>query len=302
MKMTLPPPLRSGDTIGVMAPSSRISRADVEAAAALLQNKGYKLFIHPQTLRHADDAPWTQYAGTSEEKVAALHDLAADPDIKAVFFAAGGQRALTMLDRIDYGLIAANPKIYMGFSDCTALLNAIAKKSGLATWHGPTFRKFLVNPQAELNLRLLEGQERTVPFSGAAVFRPGKAEGVLFGGNLAGIRSLLNDDLPLTDGGILFLEEHGEELTTVDRDFCALKRRGILDKLGGLVLGQFSDLRDTGTPFGLTFEDVIAEHTKGLRIPIVMNAPFGHMEDLYALPIGLRVYLSAAFPPEIRLV
>ena len=292
MTFITPPPLKPGDTIGVMAPSSRIAATDIEASKAFLEQKGYNILIHPQTYLHADDQPFTQHAGTVLQKTDALHDLVRDTDVKAVFFATGGQRSMMMLDHIDYKLVAAHPKIYMGFSDHTALLNSITARTGLTTYHGPTFKRCSKNPQIDFNLRLLQGDEKTIPLTGATILKNGTAQGRLFGGNLAMVRSLLDKDLPLTDGGILFLEEIGEELTTIDRDLCALKRRGILDRIGGLILGQFTDMKDTGTPFGQSFEDVIGEHTKGLDIPILAHAPFGHDTDLYTLPIGHRVTLD----------
>ena len=87
-------------------------------------------------------------------------------------------------------------------------------------------------------------------------------------------------------------EDIAEEYSHIDRDFCYLRRSGLLEKIGGLVLGQFSDMRDSGTPFEFSFEDIIAEHTAGLNIPILMNAPFGHDTDLYALPVGREAELS----------
>ncbi len=292
MAATLPPPLKQGDTIGVMAPSSRIGKDDLDTAKAFLEGKGYKVLIHSQTYLHAGTEAKTQYAGSVEEKLGALHDLARDPNVKAVFFATGGQRALGLLDEIDYKLIAANPKIYMGFSDHTALVNSISARTGLVTYHGPTFRRFMTNPQADFNLRLLSGAEKSIPLDRARTVKKGTAKGALCGGNLAMIRSLQESDMPITDGGFLFLEEISEELTTVERDFCALRRRGILKRIGGLVLGQFTDMKDTGTPFGMTLDDIVAEHTAGLNIPVVMNAPFGHDIDLYALPVGQTVSLA----------
>lgn len=297
----IPPPLMAGDTIGVMAPSSRIARKDIDEAQAFFEGKGYKVLVHSQTYLHAAPENTTQYAGSKEDKLGAFHDLAANPDVKAVIFATGGQRAATLLDDIDYKLVAKNPKIYMGFSDHTALLNAISARAKLVTYHGPTLRRALVNPQIDFNLSLLAGKEKAVPLKGAHILKRGKAEGVLFGGNLAVMRALTDKDLCITDGGILFIEEISEELSTVDRDLCALKRRGILKRLGGLVLGQFTDMKDTGTPFGLSLADIIAEHTEGLDIPVLTNAPFGHDTDLYALPIGARVALGTT-KPEIKLI
>lgn len=283
-----PPPLKPGDTIGVMAPSSYIAQEHIDASKAFLEARGYKVFIHPQTT-----ARLHQSAGTPAQKCAALHDLVRDPSIKAVFFATGGNRALHMLDGLDYDLIAANPKIYMGFSDNTALLNAIAARSGVVTYHGPTFKRLPHNPQADTNLKLLAGDVREISLPGATVFREGTAGGILFGGNLALLRAMGSHDMPQAGGAILFLEDINIESSHLDRELCALRRSGMLALLGGLILGQFGDLLDTGVhPFGFSFEDIVAEHTAGLDIPILINAPFGHGDSLFALPVGARCTLD----------
>ncbi len=284
----LPPSLNPGDTIGIMAPSSRVDISALEAGADTLRQRGYNVFLHPQSR-----AQLHQSAGTNEEKIAAFHDLIRDPAIKAILFATGGNRALHLLDHLDYDLIRSHPKILMGFSDNTALLNAISARTGLVTYHGPTAKRLPRNPQLDFNLRLLAGQESAIPLTGATIFRPGKAEGLLIGGNLSLFQYLVDSgETPNPNGAILFLEDIGEEYSRLDRDFCFLRRSGLLDKISGLILGQFTDLLDTGTPFGFTFEDIINEHTAGLNIPILMNAPFGHAEDLYALPIGRRAALD----------
>ena len=289
MAYKLPPPLKQGDTIGVMAPSSRIEPADLQAGVDMLTARGYNVFVHPQTLERLH-----QSAGTNVQKLNALHDLVREPNIKAIFFATGGNRALHLLDDVDYKLIKKHPKIYMGFSDCTALLNAITAKTGLVTYHGPTLKRLVKNPQVDFNLRLLAGEEKTIPLNGANVVREGTAKGILIGGNLSLFQYLIESgEIPKSKGAILFLEDIAEEYSRLDRDFCYLRRTGLLEKVGGIVLGQFTDLRDTGTPFGFTFEDIIAEHTAGLlNIPILMNAPFGHDVDLYALPIGRTATLT----------
>jgi len=294
MNLLIPPSLKPGDTIGVMAPSSKIPRPDIEAGVAYMQDRGYKVFIHPQTYLYADGDEDTasQYAGTVREKVDALHDLVRNPEINAVFFATGGTRALTILDSIDYKLIAANPKIYLGFSDHTALLNAIAAKSGLVTYHGPTFKRIPKNEPMDFNLRLLQGLEKTIPLGDVQTIHAGTATGKLIGGNLSLLRALNDHDFPDLKGAIFFMEEIKEELSTVERHLCAMRRNGLFNKVGALIFGQFTDMTDTGTPFGMTMEDIIREHTDGLKIPVLMNASFGHVPTLRTFPIGQTVTLD----------
>lgn len=282
MAYKFPPPLQQGDTIGVMAPSSRVAAADLQAGVDTLTARGYSVFVHPQSFNQHH-----QSAGTTAEKVSALHDLVREPAIKAIVFATGGNRAMHMLDHLDYGLIKKHPKIFMGFSDNTILLNTITANTGLVTYHGPTLRRLVTNPQIDFNLRLLAGEDNIIPLDGARALRDGKAKGPLIGGNLSLVRYLVAmDEMPNPKGAILFLEDIAEEYSRVDRDFCYLRRSGLLEKIGGLVLGQFTNLQDTGTPFGFTFEDIVREHTDGLNIPVLMDAPFGHDTDLFALPVG----------------
>ena len=138
--MILPSPLKKGDTIGVMAPSSFITKDDVEKARSVIESYGYNVHIHPQTY-----FVYNQSAGTNEAKRDAFHDLIKNPDINAIFFAGGGNRALHWVDMINFDLVKANPKIMMGFSDLTVLLNIINARTGLVTYHGPNFRWFIVH-------------------------------------------------------------------------------------------------------------------------------------------------------------
>ncbi len=297
MKSIYPPPLNPGDTIGVMAPSSRIDENALEAGADVLRARGYGVHIHPQC-----HASFHQSAGTPEQKRDALHDLVHDPLIKAIIFAGGGNRSLTFVDLIDFDLVSAQPKIYMGFSDCTAPLNMITAKTGIVTYHGPVVRRLPSNIQIDANFALLEGRAKDIQLEGAEVIQPGSAQGILFGGNLSLIRAMNESDMPSADGALLFLEEITEELSKVDRDFCALRRSGLLGRIGGLILGQFTNMTDTGDiPFGFTLEDIVKEHISGLGIPVLMNAPFGHQKELnYALPIGAEALLDGTTLRFIR--
>ncbi len=287
-------PLTAGSTIGVMAPSSRIGRADLEAACGLLVSKGFKVAIHPQVVHYAGPEHSTQFTGTDEEKLKAFHDFVKDPNIHAILFATGGQRALRLLDGIDYKLVAANPKIITGFSDNTSVLNSIAARTGIVTWHGPTLRRMLQNKQLDFNLRLLAGEETVIPLQGAQALQGGSPKGHLVGGNLSAFSTLNDDDMPKIKDAILFLEDVGEELTTIDRHLHALRRRGIFDKAAAVIFGQFTNTKDTGTPFGLSFEDVVRQNTQGFKGPILINAPFGHGDDLVALPIGAKASIDGA--------
>ena len=290
-KMTITPPkLLPGDTIGIMAPSSRANKGNIEKLEALLVKRGYKVFIHPQTfLTHH------QSAGTGMEKAAAFHDLLRRKDIKAIFFSNGGNRACTMLEHLNFDRIAANPKIIMGYSDITALLNAIHTKTGLVTYHGPMARSFLSLPKKQIDqcFDLLEGKAKTLDMPKAKILKSGTAKGHLIGGNLSVLCSLLGTPYqPDFKNAILFLEDIAEETSHIDRYLWQLRNAGALHQIKALILGSFTDLKDTGkTKYGFSLKDCI-EAVTDQKIPILMNAPFGHGKDLYTLPVGATAKLS----------
>lgn len=284
----IPSPLRPGDTIGVMAPSSYVEKKDIEKSKILLEKKGYKVFIHPQTYEREN-----QSAGTHLQKTLALQGLWQRADITAIWAAGGGNRAMHLLDSINFEAMKRKPKILIGFSDVTALLNAVTAHTGIPTVHGPVFKNLSGYKQFGPLLDLLAGEKISYPWSKIKVLSPGKAEGPLVGGNLS-IFQYLPKTLPgeFWKDSLLFLEDCGEELSRVDRMLLHLRRSGILKDVGGIIMGQFTDSKDTGRPFGFTLEDIIREHTENLEIPVIMNAPFGHGKDLCAFPIGVKAALN----------
>lgn len=290
----LPPSLRPGDTIGVMAPSSRPDHATIDRAIAELEDHGYRAYVHPQTW--SEDG---QSAGTAEDKAMALHDLLRDPAIDGIVFARGGNRAGFMLEHLDYRLIARHPKVMMGYSDVTVLLNAIYHKTGLVGFHGPLLQRF-AKPLADAQLTqcfdLLRGKKPAIGLKGSRVLRPGKAHGTLLGGNLSVLCSMIGTKWqPRFDDSILFLEDIGDELSRYDRMFQQLRNAGILEKISGLLLGDFSDTKDTGIlPFGFTLDEIALNALGGRNIPVVAGAPFGHGTDLYTIPVGAEARLTAA--------
>ena len=284
----IPSPLRPGDTIGVMAPSSYVEKKDIEKSKALLEKKGYKVFIHPQTYEREN-----QSAGTHLQKTLALQGLWQRPDITAIWAAGGGNRAMHLLDSINFEAMKRKPKILIGFSDVTALLNAVTVHTGIPTVHGPVFKNLSGYKQLDHLLDHLAGKKISYPWNKIKVLSPGKAEGPLIGGNLS-IFQYLPKTLPgeFWKDSLLFLEDCGEELSRVDRMLLHLRRSGILKDVSGIIMGQFTDSKDTGRPFGFTLEEIIREHTESLGVPVVMNAPFGHGKELYAFPVGVKAALD----------
>ena len=283
-----PPSLQQGDMIGVMAPSSYVEREDIEKSTAWLEERGYKAFVHPQTYeRH------NQSAGTNLQKAMALQGLWQREDIKAIWCARGGNRAMHFVDSINFEAMKASPKALIGFSDVTVLLNALYAHTGIVSYHGPVFKQLYNHQHAEHALDVLAGKVSHHDLKGANVLNPGNATGPLIGGNLS-LFQYLPQTLPseFWKGALLFLEDCGEETSRLDRMLLHLKRTQVLESISGLILGEFSDLKDSGTPYGFTWEEIIREHAEDLDIPIIMDAPFGHGRNLQTFPVGQEVTLS----------
>ncbi len=293
-----PKALKPGDTIGIIAPSSYIEADRLDAGVAILRDLGFGVSIHPQTL--ARDG---QSAGTAVEKVAAFHETVLDPSIRAIMAAGGGNRGAQILPLLDYDLIQSHPKLYIGFSDSTAILAGLAAKLGLISCHGPVVKTLPTLDHAALQTfsGLLTGKMPPYPMTGAKTINPGQAEGRLFGGTLSVLCALQGTGyLPDLTGAILYLEDTGEELSRLDRMLWQLKTAAPFSKLAGIMFGQIGLPPETGRPFGFTLDAILEEHTKGLNIPVVAGAPFGHVERSFPLPFGGLASLSAS-QDEIKL-
>jgi len=289
-----PPFLQSGDTIGIMSPSSSLEKGALDKFIRMLETRGYTINIHPQTY-----AKYNQSAGTAQEKIDALHDLFKNPDIKAIFAARGGNRAGLMLSGLDYDLIKNNPKPLTGYSDVTALLNAITHKTGMVTYHGPVMTGLSSGAQEEayldIALDMISGKTTELKMHDSAVIQTGNASGKLIGGNLSVLTSLMGTPYePDFDGNILFLEDTGDELSRYDRMLIQLKNANVFANISGLVLGDISTAKDTGSKaFGFTLNEIIGEMTKNTSYPVIYNAPFGHAGKLVTFPVGAQSNLQA---------
>lgn len=288
--MIIPPRLKKSDKIGVMAPSSFITKDDIEKAKSIVESYGYGVYIHPQTYEI-----YNQSAGTNEQKTDAFHDLIRDPDINAIFFATGGNRAMHWVDMIDFDLVKSNPKIIMGFSDCTVPLNIIHENTGLVTYHGPNFRWFMVheNNKADIEQCFDVLSSDNVIAAQTAIHgdidNHNEIKAPLIGGNLSLFQYLL-DDVDCQDK-ILFIEDRYIETSRLDRMLCALKRNGVFNQIKAILIGDFSELLDTERPYGFSMDDMLAEHVPS-HIPIIRDCPFGHADRLITLPIGQEIIIK----------
>lgn len=274
--------------IGVMAPSSFVERDDIEKSKSVMEDRGYTVTVHPQTFERLE-----QSAGTPVQKLEALHALYSDDSIDAIWAAGGGNRALYLLDDIDYDLIAQNEKPLIGFSDVTALLNPIYTHTQQVGFHAQVFKHLHDFDGLDDTLAVLSGEKTDLALTGSSVLQAGQVTGTLIGGCLSLFHYLPGtNDCPNLSGAILFLEDTGDEINRYDRMFAHMKRMGVFEQIGGLILGDFEGTKDTGRPFGFTLEDITKEVLEERDIPVLMNAPFGHGKNLTPFPVGGQATLD----------
>ena len=289
----LPPLIRKGDTVGVITPSSAL--VDEEGYAIAEDN--FKLLdLRLQWGKHVGKK-YGYLAGKDEERIADLHGMFGNPDIKAIVCLRGGSGAARLLDKLDYGLIARNPKIFLGYSDITAFHQAIHTQTGLITFHGAVansrWTPMVIDQFEQLFFRgsppVYGENQRPV-----RTLTPGMAEGKLLGGNLTVLTGIAGSRYyPDFTDSILFLEDIGEEPYRIDRMFSQLALSGALRQIKGFIFGRCSDCESKNPDNSLTLEQILDDYIKPLGIPAYQGALIGHMDEQFILPVGARVRMDA---------
>jgi muramoyltetrapeptide carboxypeptidase len=298
-----PPRLKPGDTIALVNPSSAIHEREPYAVAAeSLQALGFKVREAPH-LR----ARYGHFAGTDAQRAGDVNAMFADASVQGILALTGGSGGGRIVDRIDYGLVRRNPKFFGGFSDLTALVNAIHRHSGLVTFHCPMgasewnefsvqhFRAAVMQGEAALLKNPMEPAGLLAPKEGRiSTLRGGKAQGRLVGGNLAVLSALAGSAyMPNFDGAILFLEDVNEYIYRVDRMLSTLRLCGALAQVKGVVIGAFTRC-EPGEGYGaLTLDEVFDDYFLPLNVPVYRGAMFGHIRRKFTLPVGLACEMDA---------
>jgi len=278
------PRLQPNQTVGVIAPSSPVTQSEILQGLKLLESFPLKIKLGKHLFDHLN-----YLAGPDHDRVLDLHQMFSDPEVKAIFCARGGYGSARLLNKIDFDLIRKNPKIITGFSDLSALLIAIYKQSGLITIHGPTLTDLPKNKNWQNLSRLITTSYRSqIFFKQGKIINRGKARGILLGGNLSTICSLLDTPfLPSFEGVILFLEEKGESPYRFDRMLTQLLLSSRLDLLSALIIGQIVDCGEKEI-----INSVLQERLGGLSIPVVTGLHVGHGSENISLPLGLPAILD----------
>ena len=301
-----PKALRTGDTIGLITPSTYVSDPDRLA----LVNRTVRYFgLKPKYGKNVRKQAG-YLGGSIEERIEDLHAMFRDPEVAGIFAIRGGYGSAQLLDHIDYNLIRANPKVFLGFSDISAMHLAINKKAGLVTFHGPVATsRFTDYTQKFFHKALFETspigpvsnpyETNTLrPVHTLRTISPGRASGTLIGGNLTLVSTTMGTPYEIeTKGRILFIEDVGEEPYRIDRMLTQLRLAGKLQAAAGIIWGECEDCHpnDFHPSFNSTFSlGEIADAILGdLKIPVLSGLTIGHTDDQLTLPEGVMATLDA---------
>ncbi|WP_407526458.1 LD-carboxypeptidase [Lacibacter sp. MH-610] len=292
----LPPYLKPGDTIAITSPAGYSSFKEIEPSVQQIKSWGFDVKIGATIgKRHFT------FGGTDEERLNDFQQLLDDRSVKAILCARGGYGFVRIIDQLNFTRFKLHPKWLIGFSDITVLHSHLNRNLGIASIHSKMCNSFPedwskaepIQVETILSIRdALQGvkMKYTAPFNTSN--HNGTAEGILAGGNLKTIESLAGSKSDLrTTGKILFVEDTGEYLYSIDRMFWNLKRSGKLDHLAGLIVGGFKLKKDEGendTVFGKTIEEIVLEKVKEFKYPVCFDFPVGHQKNNYALKCGVK--------------
>ena len=299
----LPPKLKIGDTIGVVAPSSPIIGENIDElkrAKEIVEKSGFKVKYSKNIFSNTNE-----YSSTAKEKADDINSMFAEKDVKMIWCAKGGNNSNSTFDYLDYELIKKNPKIICGYSDITSITNMIAEKTGLVTFSGTNFKTIATDEtdfsyKQALN-RFVDGSLRFgLEDEEYVTIQKGKVIGELIGGNLSLIRGMVAGKytLDFTDK-ILFLEELGFETSPegTSNNLYYMKQNGVFDKIKGLWIGNYE--HESGISLEKIVMDVLDDEYK---FPIIKSNNFGHIERKTVIPIGTKAEINTDEDVKIKLV
>ena len=305
--LLIPPYLQPGDTIGITCPAGNITLKEIQPAIQQIQGWGFHVKIG-DTVGKKDFT----FGGTDAERLADFQQMLEDPAVNAILCARGGYGAVHIVDGLNFSSLLQHPKWIIGFSDITVFLCHIHTNLHIASIHSKMCNSFPddwskaepVQVASILSIRqALTGEKMQYTALPQPNNRAGSAEGQLVGGNLKTIESLAGTISDIdTAGKILFVEDTGEYLYSIDRMFWHLQRTGKLDRLAGLIIGGFKVRPDDpGDEYGRTVYDIVTDRVKSYNYPVCFNFPVGHQLENYAFKYGVTHTLTV-HPDQVSLV
>ena len=287
--MNRPPFLSKGDSIAIVGPAGKIDQSVVLKAASVLREWGLQV----QLAHHLFD-DFFGFSASDEDRKNDLQEALDDPTIKAIMCARGGYGTNRIIDFLNFENFSKNPKWLIGFSDITVLHNHIHNNFGIETIHGTMCNDFVSENTSSETIeslrKVLFGEKTTYHVEPHSLSKRGIAKGILTGGNLAILISLLGTASDVqTSGKILFIEEVGEYHYRIDRMMIQLKRAGKLKNLAGLIVGEFNDMPDKAENFGKSAYEIIADVVSEFNYPVLFGFPAGHGKDNRSLIFGREI-------------
>jgi muramoyltetrapeptide carboxypeptidase len=293
MMTTIPPYLEKGDTIGITCPAGYMLTEKAQTCITTLQQWGYQVMVG-KTLGSNSANYFSDTDANRKDEMQAMLD---DKNIKAILCGRGGYGVGRIIDALNFIKFKKNPKWIIGFSDITVLHSHVFSNFAIATLHAPmaaAFNEDGFKNQYILSLqKALAGKKGNFKCANSVHNKKGKAAGVLVGGNLNLLANQIGTPSDFnTKNKILFIEDIGEQLYAIDRMLRQLKRSGKLKYLKALIVGSFSDTKNTDRPFGKTLEEIIVEVVADYKYPVCFNFPVGHDIENVALKIGVQYQLN----------
>lgn len=291
--MKTPPYLKKGSTIGITCPAGYMAAAKAQTCINTLQQWGFTVMVG-KTLGSSSQ---NYFSGTDQERLEELQAMLDSDAIDAILFGRGGYGVGRIIDKIDFTQFKKKPKWLIGYSDITVLHAHIHTNYKIATLHSPMAAAFNDGVKGNEYIasmhRAITGKKANYKCAAHPFNKKGTATGELVGGNLSLLAHITGTASDIsTKNKILFIEDIGEQVYSTDRMLYQLKRSGKLKQLAALVVGSFTDVKDTDRPFGKTVYEVIADMVKEYKYPVCFGFPVGHCKENYALKEGIRHQLS----------
>lgn len=289
----IPPYLKKGNTIGITCPAGYMAAEKAQTCITVLKQWGYQVMVG-KTL---GSNSLNYFSATDEERRDELQAMLDDKNINAILCGRGGYGVGRIIDQLDFTAFKKNPKWIIGFSDITVLHSHIYTKLKIATLHAPMAAAFnddgYKNEFVQSLHKAITGKKANYKTAVHAFDKAGTATGELVGGNLSLLAHLTGTASDInTKNKILFIEDIGEQIYNIDRMLYQIKRSGKLDKLAGLIIGGFTDMKDTERPFGKTVQEVIAAIIAEYDYPVCFDFPVSHGKENYALKVGITYELK----------
>lgn len=288
----VPPYLKKGDTIGIVCPAGYMPVAKAQTCIETLQQWGFNVKVGI-TLGNQ----FNYFSGTDEERLNDLQQMLDAKEVRAILCGRGGYGLSRIIDQLDFTKFKRHPKWLIGYSDITVLHAHLYNKLKTASLHSPMAAAFndggAENEFVQSLKKAIAGKKINYITTTHELNRKGIAEGELVGGNLSLVCHLIGSASDIyTKNKILFLEDVGEYIYHIDRLFMQLKRAGKLDKLAGLIIGSFSEMKDTTIPFGQSVYELIHNKVSAYNYPVCFDFPVGHSDKNYALKVGVKHVLK----------